>query len=206
MAKDTTPRDFWNNRYDKADYHFGKEPNAFLAAQAHHLIAGQKALAIADGEGRNGVYLAQQGLQVHSVDFSPLALQKAQNLAHERGVQIDTQEVDIFNYPFGDAVYDAVVAIFIQFAPPEKRAGLFEKFIRALKPGGLLILQGYRPEQVDYGTGGPPQRENMYTEDLLRQSFADLEIILLESYDQEVDEGPGHSGRSALIGMVARKP
>ena len=205
MTEDATPHDHWNSRYANDDYLFGTEPNAFLASRTDLLVAGQKALAIADGEGRNGVFLAERGLDVHSVDFSANALSKAQKLAGERGVKIETERIDIYDHDFEVGAYDLVVAIFIQFAPPQKRQLVFDKIKQALKSGGVLILQGYRPEQVALGTGGPPHEENMYTEDMLREAFRDMDIDFLESYDQEVDEGPGHRGMSALIAMVARK-
>lgn len=205
MTEETTPHDFWNNRFADDAYIFGTKPNAFLAANTELLVAGQKALAIADGEGRNGVFLAEQGLEVHSVDFSANALAKAQKLASERGVKIETEQIDIYDHDFDAAAYDLVAAIFIQFSPPEKRQLVFDKIKQALKPGGVLILQGYRPEQVALGTGGPPHVANMYTEEILRDAFQDMDIDYLESYDQEVDEGPGHRGMSALIAMIARK-
>jgi cyclopropane fatty-acyl-phospholipid synthase-like methyltransferase len=205
MSDGPTPLDHWNSRYDSADYLFGTTPNAFLVSQAYRLSAGQKVLAIADGEGRNGVFLAEQGLDVHSVDFSANALSKAQALAKARGVSLKTEEIDIYHHEFETGAYDSVVAIFIQFAPPEKRQLVFDKIKQALKPGGLVLLQAYRPEQVALGTGGPPLKENMYTEKILREAFADMEIEMLEGYDTEVDEGPGHRGMSALISMVARK-
>ena len=101
--------------------------------------------------------------------------------------------------------FDAVVGIFIQFAPPDLRAQLFGWMAQAVAPGGLLLLHGYAPRQVGYGTGGPPDAANMYTKDLLTGAFAGFEILRLEDYDTEVDEGRGHSGLSALVDLVARK-
>lgn len=103
------------------------------------------------------------------------------------------------------AVYDGVAVIFIQFANPELRARIFEGVARCLKPGGTLVLQGYTPKQIEYGTGGPKVESHMYTEQLLRDAFADLRITELREYEAELDEGMGHKGRSALVGMVARK-
>jgi SAM-dependent methyltransferase len=197
----------WNQRFtDAEDYLFGRAPNAFLAAQRDKLPAHGRALAIADGEGRNGVWLARQGLSVTSVDFSPVGLAKARKLAAEAGVEIETVRADLYHWDWPEAAFDVVAAIFFQFAAPAERAGLFAGIRKTLRPGGLLILQGYRPEQVDYGTGGPPHRENMYTEALLREAFGDWEILHLRSHDSEVDEGAGHAGMSALIDLVARKP
>lgn len=198
--------DRWNQRFsDAEDYLFGRAPSAFLESQKGVLPASGRALAIADGEGRNGVWLAQQGLSVVSMDFSPIGQEKARKLAAEAGVEIETVQADIFAWDWPEADFDLIVGIFFQFATPDQRAGIFAGVRKALKPGGTLILQGYRPEQVDYGTGGPPQRENMYTEELLRAAFGDMEVLHLESHDSEVAEGSGHRGMSALIDLVARK-
>jgi SAM-dependent methyltransferase len=195
----------WNERYDRADYWFGTAPNAFLAAQRRLFRPGMSVLAVADGEGRNGVFLAECGADVLSIDASPVALDKARRLAAERGVALRAELADLATWPWPEARFDAVVAIFIQFAPPDLRARLFDGMKRALKPGGLLLLQGYRPEQLAYGTGGPLHAENMYTADLLRRAFGDMEILHLAEHDSEIREGIGHNGMSALVDLVARK-
>ena len=197
---------FWDSRYDRPDYVFGEAPNAFLVANAHRLSGYRTALAVADGEGRNGVFLAEQGLDVLSIDASPVGLTKADRLAHRRGVRLTTHCLDIAEYDWPEAQFDVVVGIFIQFAAPDLRAAMFAGMIRTLTPGGLLLLQGYRPEQLAHGTGGPSEPEKFYTEDLLREQFAGLEIISLESYDAELTEGTAHAGLSAVIDLVARKP
>ena len=197
---------FWDERYDRADYVFGEAPNAFLAANAQRLKGYRTALAVADGEGRNGVFLAEQGLEVLSIDASPVGLVKADALARKRGVRLTTHCLDIGGYDWPEAGFDVVAAIFVQFAPPAMRAAMFAGMVRTLTPGGLLLLQGYRPEQLAHGTGGPSQLENFYTEALLREQFAGLEIVSLESYDTQLTEGSAHAGMSAVIDLVARKP
>ncbi|WP_238120160.1 MULTISPECIES: SAM-dependent methyltransferase [unclassified Xanthobacter] len=197
---------FWNERYTREDYLFGVAPNAFLARQAPRLTAGGRALAIADGEGRNGIWLAEQGLSVHAVDASSVAQDKARRLAAERGVSLELELVDLADWTWPEAAYDVIAGIFIQFLGPEPRAKMFEGIRRALKPGGLLLLEGYGPKQLEYRTGGPGQRDNLYTEELLRDAFADLEIVELVSYDAEIAEGAAHNGLSALVDLVARKP
>ena len=196
----------WDERYATEEWLFGTAPNRFLQHRAGQLPAASKVLAVADGEGRNGVFLAEQGHEVTSVDGSANAIAKARKLARERGCSLNFEQVDLLQWDWPVTAYDAVIAIFIQFAAPRDRDFLFERMKRALRPGGLLLLHGYRPEQVDYGTGGPPYRENMYTEPMLREAFADLEILTLESYDAEIHEGSGHEGMSALIDLVASKP
>lgn len=206
MNEQNPQQTFWNQRFEKENYLFGTEPNDFLKSHASLFLPGQKVLAVADGEGRNGVFLATLGTDVHSVDFSDVALEKAERLAAEKGTKIKTEQVDLLAHEFSAETYDVIVAIFIQFASPVQRGGLFENLKNALVPGGLFVLQGYRPEQLDYGTGGPPERDNMYTEHFLRQTFSDFNIEHLQCHDDSIDEGPGHSGMSALIDLLARKP
>jgi cyclopropane fatty-acyl-phospholipid synthase-like methyltransferase len=196
----------WNERYAGEEYHFGTEPNAFLVSQQGMLKPGMSCLAVADGEGRNGVWLAQQGLEVLSVDSSSVALEKAGKLAQQRGVNAKFEQVDLEQWDWGANRFDAVAAIFIQFAQPGMRENIFAHMRRCLKPGGLLLLQGYTPRQLQYATGGPSQAENLYTEALLRKEFADMEILHLCEHDDIIREGSGHSGMSALIDLVARKP
>ncbi len=197
---------FWDERYATDDYIFGTAPNVFLASQAALIRPGMRALSIADGEGRNGVWLAEQGAQVHAVDFSAAALDKARRLATERGVTLDFEQADILDWHWPDAAYDLVAAIFIQFAPPPERDHIIAGIRRCLKPGGLLVLQGYTPKQVEFGTGGPPHAANMYTEALLRAWFGDWDILHLAEHESVIREGSHHHGLSALIDLVARKP
>lgn len=197
---------YWDRRYDRAEFLFGEEPNAFLVRQSYRLKAGWAALAVADGEGRNGVWLAQQGLKVLSVDSSSIAQAKARRLAAARGVSLDFRLEDLEHWQWPERQFDLVVAIFIQFAAPALRAELFERMQTAIKPGGLLLLEGYRPEQAAYGTGGPSAIENLYTEDILRTGFSGLEIVELKAHDVAISEGAGHNGMSAVIDLVARLP
>ncbi len=195
----------WNERYAGQDYHFGTEPNAFLLSQQTRLTPGMSCLAVADGEGRNGVWLAQHGLDVLSVDSSPVALKKAQRLAEHKGMAMQFELADLTQWEWGSERFDVVAAIFIQFAPPGMREQMFVNIKRCLKPGGLLLLQGYTPRQLEFKTGGPSQAENLYTEAMLRELFADMEILHLSEHDDVIREGAGHSGMSALIDLVARK-
>lgn len=195
----------WDERYAGEEYLFGTEPNAFLVAQRHLLQPGMSCLAVADGEGRNGVWLAQQGLQVLSVEASAVALEKAKRLAQARGVQIEFEQADLEHWQWGENRFDLVAAVFIQFAAPALRAQMFENIKRCLKPGGLLLLQGYTPRQLEFKTGGPPVAENMYTEAVLQESFSGMLWLHFAEHDSEIHEGAGHYGKSALIDLVARK-
>ena len=208
---------FWSARYRDAgdDYLFGTAPNKFLASQAEHFGEGMRVLAVADGEGRNSVWLAEQGCAVTATEISPVALEKAAKLARGRhvatkealvGPWVDFVQADIFDWTWPNEAFDAVVGIFIQFAGPAERPRQLAGMKQAVKPGGLLFLQGYTPKQLEYRTGGPSAVENLYTEVLLRETFADWEIVLLHEHEDLIEEGSAHAGRSALIDLVARKP
>ena len=162
-------------------------------------------LCVADGEGRNSVWLARRGLRVHAFDIAEIGVAKARRLAAEQGVSVDFQVADCDGFAWPEAHYDGVAAIFVQFADPALRARLFDRMQRCLKPGGTLLLQGYTPKQLEYRTGGPPLLSHLYTAPMLREAFAGMDIVELRDYEAEVAEGSGHRGRSALIGMVARR-
>ena len=198
----------WSARYRDAgdDYLFGTAPNKFLAAQAEHFGAGISVLSVADGEGRNSVWMAEQGCTVTATEISPVALEKAAKLARARSVTVDFLLADILNWVWPHAEFDAVVGIFIQFATAAERPRQLAGMKQAVKSGGLLFLEGYTPKQLEYRTGGPSAVENLYTTEMLRELFADWEIISLREHEDTISEGSAHSGRSALIDLVARKP
>jgi len=198
-------RERWEARFGAPSYIFGKAPNAFLASQAHRLPAGGKALSVADGEGRNGVWLAEHRLDVLAIDFSPAALQKSRALAAERGVQLRTEIADITTWQWPVAAFDVVVAIFVQVVFPAERTAFFANLKGALKPGGLLLMQGYRFEQLNYRTGGPPEAERLYTRALLHDAFGDMAQVDISEHDSVIGEGTAHVGMSALIDLVATK-
>jgi SAM-dependent methyltransferase len=200
-----TEFDRWQQRFAQPGYLFGTAPNAFLKSQAHRLRKGQAALAVADGEGRNGVFIAEQGLDVLSVDFSPQAQDKARKLATERGVTLRFELGDMTNWHWPPDTFDVVVAIFIQFATPEERRAIFAGIQRTLKPGGLLLMQGYRPKQLDYKTGGPSDPAQLYTRELLEAELRGFSTLDIVEHDTVIEEGAGHGGMSALIDVVAVK-
>lgn len=198
----------WSARFEAAgdDYVFGTTPNRFLVRHADAYRSASNALSVADGEGRNAVWLAEQGIRVTATEFSPIALEKARKLAAGRHVAVDFVLADAIDWDYPEAAFDLVAGIFVQFATPAERPSLFAGMKRALKPDGVLVLLGYTPKQLEYRTGGPSLVEHMYTEAMLRDAFGELEILHLEEFEDELDEGAGHKGRSALVGLVARKP
>lgn len=196
----------WDERYNTPNYVYGVEPNHFVVSAKERIPKGGRVLCVADGEGRNGVYLARQGFDVVSVDISPNALAKAQKLAAEHGVSIQTQVVDLLAWNWPENRFEAVVAIFIQPFGTRDRMTVFDGIVRALRPGGVFLLEGYRTEQLHYGTGGPGVLDNLYSESRLRTELHALSIESMVSYDREMREGIGHNGLSALIDLVAVKP
>lgn len=176
-----------------------------MAAQKALLPKSGRALAVADGEGRNGVWLAQQGLEVLSLDFSPKAQAKARALARSRGVKLVTELADIAQWSWPREAFEVIAVIFTQFSDPPDRGRMFDGIRRALKPGGLLLLEGYGPKQLEYGTGGPSKLENLYTRELLERAFGDFSKIDIKEYEAEMTEGTRHAGMSALIDLVGIK-
>ena len=199
------PQAMWDKRFSTPNYVFGEEPNAFLVSQAARLGKGH-ALALADGEGRNSVWLAKRGFAVDAFDFSKPAVAKAHALAEKNKVQVNFTCSPWQSFDWKPSHYDVVAGIFFQFATPDERAELFGKIIHSLKSGGTVIIQGYGKNQLQYKTGGPDKLEHLYDEELLRNAFAGFDIQACESYETMIHEGPGHSGMSALVGFVARKP
>jgi SAM-dependent methyltransferase len=195
----------WEQRFGVPDYAFGKEPNYFLASCKDLLPRDGKALAVADGEGRNGVWLAEQGLDVVSLDFSPSAQRKGRALAKERGVTVTFLQADVHAFDYPDAAFDVVAEIFTQFSTPAERSMKWAGMRKALKPGGLLIIQGYTPKQLQYGTGGPKELENLYTRAMLEDAFHDLHDLTIVEEELELHEGTSHGGMSAVINLTARK-
>ncbi len=195
----------WNRRFERDDFLFGTEPNAWLREHVAALPPGGRVLSVADGEGRNSVWLARQGFTVDAFDIADVGVAKARAFAAREGVHVNFHVADVDGFAWPTAAYDGVAAIFVQFADPALRARMFERIVRCLKPGGVLILQGYTPKQLEYRTGGPPVASHLYTEALLRDAFEDLQIVELREYEADVHEGSGHHGRSALIGLVARR-
>lgn len=197
---------FWNERFDKDEFIFGKEPNEYLVQQACiYLKSGDQVLCIADGEGRNGVWLAKQGMSVTGFDVSAIALAKAKQFAQDNHVDVHFSLCDTDGFDWQANIYDAVVAIFIQFADSQMRSRIFKQVYQTLKPGGIFILQGYTPKQLEYKTGGPSLIDHLYTEEMIRDLAKDFQILDLTCYEKELSEGARHTGMSALLGLTAKK-
>ena len=195
---------FWDSRYSGADFFYGTAPNDFLAARAELLPAGGRVLCLAEGEGRNAVFLAQRGFRVTGVDGSKVGLEKAHLLAKERGVTLSTEVADLRDYELGTAKWDGIVSIWCHLPQP-LRASLHPRIVAALAPGGVLLLEHYHPRQLGRGTGGPSDATMMVTLDELRRDFAELEELHAFEGEREVREGAGHGGLSVVTQFIARR-
>ena len=198
--------DRWETRYRVPGYIFGQEPNYFLAACKRLLPKSGTALAVADGEGRNGVWLAERGLDVVSLDFSPSAQAKASALARERGVTMKIECGAVHNWDYPEDAFDVVCEIFTQFSTPAERARKWAGMKKALKPEGLLLLIGYTPKQLQHGTGGPKEIEQLYTRALLEKTFGGFRDLTIVEEELDMHEGVSHAGLSAVIHLTGWKP
>jgi len=193
----------WDERYSAEEYAYGTEPNDFLA-EYHHLIPSGKILCLAEGEGRNAVYLARQGYEVTAVDSSAVGLNKAQKLASQSDVRINTIVADLADFTVAANSFDGVVSIFCH-VPKDIRKDLHQRVIAGLKPGGILLLEAYTPTQLQHGTGGPATDELTMTLKELEQELDGLEIILGQELERDVVEGLYHTGRGAVVQVIGRK-
>ncbi len=194
----------WDKRYAGEAYFYGTEPNDYLKQQADLFAEGARVLCLAEGEGRNAVYLAQRGMKVTAVDASTMGLAKAEKLARSRGVDITTQVADLTDYSLEHEAWDAIVSIFCHL-PSNARIRLHRQIFQALKPGGLFVLEAYRPEQLDYGTGGPPDPDWLMTEAELRAELGDLYLEEIQSIERSILEGQAHTGMSAVVQVLGLK-
>jgi hypothetical protein len=194
----------WNDRYRSDDYLYGNEPNDFLVSTTSLIPNGGLVLCLADGEGRNGTYLATLGFEVTTIDQSERGVAKARALAQIRGVHLDARVGDLSTADLGEGKWDAVVSIFAHL-PPELRRDLHARVERSLKIGGVFLLEAYTPSQVGRGTGGPPTAELAMTLDGLRTELAGLTEEHGVELLRPVIEGSGHNGDGAVVQFVARR-
>ena len=195
-------QDFWNERYEGADYFYGTEPNSFLAENAD-LLTGP-VLSLCEGEGRNAVFLAQRGLRVLGVDCSDNGLQKAQELARSRKVTIETQLADLADYTPREGEFGSVISISAHL-PGSIRQRLYPHVEKALKPDGIFILEAYTENQLARSTGGPKDRDMLMSVDKLRRELPSLNVLLAREIDRHVVEGIGHTGMASVVQFIARK-
>lgn len=195
--------EFWDNRYATPDFVFGTEPNDFLRAVAPQISAGP-VLCLAEGEGRNAVFLATRGHAVTATDLSATGLGKGRALAAQRGVPLATEVADLATYPIAPGTWSGIVAIFMHL-PPELRRDVLARAAAGLRPGGVFVMEAYTPAQLAFGTGGPKDAALLPTLALLRVELPGLEFEIGRELERDVHEGGGHTGRSAVVQVLARR-
>ncbi len=194
---------FWNNRYATPHFVYGETPNAFVAEMASQIPAGP-VLCLAEGEGRNAVHLATLGHRVTAVDQSEAGLAKARRLAAARGVEIETVQADLGSFAIAPGAWSGIVATFAHL-PPAIRNQVHAQAVRGLRPGGVFILEAYTPAQLAFDTGGPKSPELLMTLAGLRNELTGLELLVGREIEREVIEGDGHTGRGAVVQILARR-
>lgn len=192
---------FWDERYRSDEYAYGREPNEFLRAEAHRIAPG-RVLCLAEGEGRNAVYLAGLGHQVTAVDFSAAGLRKTERLAGEHGVSVTTVQADLATYEPEPGAFAGVVAIFAHL-PEAVRKHVHGWVSRALAPGGVFLLEAYTPQQLAFGTGGPRDPAMLMTLAGLKAELSPLTLEIGREVEREIHEGAFHGGPSATVQVVA---
>ena len=193
----------WDERYAEPGFVYGTAPNDFLAQNVGQLSAGGDVLSLAEGEGRNAVFLAQRGFRVTAVDGSAVGLEKARQLAARSGVEIETIVADLAVFDLGENRWDGIVSIWCH-VPPAVRARLHAAVVAALRPGGVLLLESYTPKQLEYKTGGPPSAHLLTTRAELERTLRGLDFLSCEEKTREVHEGRYHNGMSAVVQLIAR--
>ena len=193
----------WDDRYNESGYAYGESPNDYLVSVAQKMT-GNQVLSLAEGEGRNAVYLATEGYDVTAVDSSAVGLKKAQALAKKNQVNINTVITDLADFMPGIEQWDAVVSIFCHLPAPI-RGQLHKRVIAALRSGGVLILEAYRPQQLEFATGGPGDANLMMTLEQLEKELSGLTFEIAREIERDVVEGKYHHGRAAVVQILARK-
>jgi SAM-dependent methyltransferase len=194
----------WDQRYSEVDYVYGTAANDFLVQSLPLLPPSGAVLCLAEGEGRNAVFLAERGYQVTAVDSSAVGLAKAQALAGRRRVAISTCVTDLADYPLFPNSFDVIVAIFCHL-PPSLRRQVFSQIPASLRPGGVFLLEGYTPKQLEYGTGGPPDVSLLLQLSELREELAPLRFVHGQELVRDVREGRLHTGKGSVVQVIADK-
>lgn len=204
MSDTSKSSNMWDDRYSSADYAYGKEPNDFLA-QHYKKISGKKVLCLAEGEGRNAVFLASLGYEVTAVDLSAVGLKKAQQLATEKQVNITCIHADLGSFQLGEEQWDGIVSIFCHL-PKAARTRLHHQIAGALKRGGVFLLEAYNPRQLGFGTGGPQDADMLVSVEDLTNELSGLAFEHLQELEREVVEGSYHTGPASVVQAIAFKP
>lgn len=200
----------WDDRFAGAVHFYGTAPAAFLTQNADVFPPGARLLSLAEGEGRNAVWLAGRGLEVCAIEPSANALRKAEALAARGKVRVDWRALDLTAPDWPDALqardFDITLGVFIQFAPPPLCGKILDQMAALTRPGGCVALHGFSLRQLGYASGGPRAAPQLYTLEALRAQFPGWQVALERDYDAILSEGAGHEGPAALVDFIARKP
>lgn len=202
MSQDVA--DFWNQRFSVQGYIYGIAPNDFLAQHYRQIPAGGRVLSLGEGEGRNAVFLARQGYHVTAVDTAEQGLIKIRRLAAQNGVEIATIHADLEDFCIEPEQWDGIISIFCHL-PASLRQRVHAQIVLGLRPGGLLLLEGYTPRQLQFATGGPKDRDLLLEPADLQQELAALSLQYLQELQREVIEGRLHTGLAAVVQLLARR-
>lgn len=204
MLSQPQPLNFWDERYSKKEPTYGWEPNDFLREGISRIPPG-KVLCLAEGEGRNAVFLAKQGYDVTAVDQSAVGLAKAQGFAAERGVAIKTVQSDLSRFEIQPGAWQGIISIWAH-VPSLVRGDLHKRCVAGLAPGGLFLLEAYSPKQLGRGTGGPSDLDLLMDLSVVRRELAGLQFEIACERERDVQEGPFHNGVGSVIQILAKKP
>lgn len=194
----------WNEKFSQKEYSYGTEPNDFLRSVADKIQPNGNVLSLCEGEGRNGVFLAQKGFQILGVDGSSVGLEKAEKLAKERGVEIKTQVCNLTDYEIEPEKWDAIVMIFGHL-PIDLRKKVNAKIVKGLKKDGVFILEGYSPKQLQYNTGGPKDVSMLYDLEKVKRELEGLDFEIAKEIEREIIEGKLHTGNGFVVQILGRK-
>lgn len=197
-------KEFWNERYSENGFAYGIHANDFLIENYHIFKPGGRILCLAEGEGRNAIFLAKQGFDVCAVDQSEVGINKLNNWATKENVKIDTVLADLIEYGFGESKWDGIISIFGHL-PPALRAKVHHGIIKSLKVGGLYLCEGYTVEQLKFGTGGPKDSQLFLSKEIIEEELKELKVIKLETKERLINEGKYHQGMSAVVQFIGKK-
>jgi SAM-dependent methyltransferase len=204
MTQTFTESEYWDERYRDEAYFYGFSPNDFLREHASLFKGGDSLLSLAEGEGRNAVFLARQGCAVRGVDFSARGYEKAMELGRRQGVSIEYEVADLTQYDMGEAKWDGIVSVFCHLGEADRPA-VYRSIKRGLKPGGIFLLESYNKKQLDYGTGGPKDVSYLVSLADLKGAFEEFEVLLARDIVRDVHEGAHHNGAGSVTQFVASK-
>lgn len=197
-------KEFWNQRYSEAGFAYGKEANDFLRQEVSRFPKGARILCIAEGEGRNALFLAAQGFEVTAMDMSEVGMRKAQEQAQTQSLKLETIVANLEDYELGENQWDGIVSIFGHL-PASLRMNVHAKIIRALKPGAIFLLEAYTPEQLPLGTGGPKDLSMLMSKSIIDQELTSLKSLVCRELRRTIHEGKYHHGESAVIQYIGQK-